>query len=122
MACADCPVPAGTKCHSKRHTWFCRYAASGDPERIAHVVSRNAAEGGTSFPPLATQAANLAGTVARFVASGGELATPEERARRLAICEGCEFFKGRRCVKCGCRLRAKVAMASEHCPLDPPKW
>lgn len=72
------------------------------------------------FPPLAQQAANLAGAVGRFIASGMATTTTEERARRLAICEGCEFFVGKRCQKCGCSLAAKVAMASEHCPIG--KW
>ena len=73
-----------------------------------------------SFPPLAQQTRNLAGAAVRFVASGGERTTTEERTRRLSICEVCDFFKDRRCLKCGCRLNLKVSMSAEHCPID--KW
>jgi hypothetical protein len=76
----------------------------------------------SQFPPLAKRARNLAGSVARFVAAGGEIATPEERDRRMDICRGCDRFVGGMCSECGCRLGFKVAMATEHCPLDPPKW
>lgn len=74
------------------------------------------------FPPLAEQARNLAGAVVRFVASGLARSTDAEQARRMAICGGCDRFAGGRCRECGCSLAFKVAMAGEHCPLDPPKW
>lgn len=89
-----------------------------DPEGRATAADRPP----PSFPPLAAQAANLAKAAARFVASGMERTTEEERDRRLAICRGCENFADGRCRLCGCSLPHKVAMASEHCPLDPPKW
>lgn len=75
-----------------------------------------------SFPPIAEQVANLAGAAGRFVASGGELSTPGERERRLAICHDCEQFADGRCRLCGCRLAVKIAMKSEGCPDDPPRW
>lgn len=76
-----------------------------------------------SYPPLAEQAGHLAGAVVRFVASGLEVTTAEERARRSSICVGCEeFVPPGRCRHCGCRLGFKIRIASEHCPLDPPKW
>lgn len=71
-------------------------------------------------PPLAAQAKTLARAVVRFVGSGLERSTSAQRAERLAVCGGCEFFAGGRCRKCGCALARKVAMASEHCPID--KW
>ena len=131
MRCPSCPVRPDRPClgETPRFASFCALAEGGDPVKRAHVVNRSAiAEGGPSgeptgtFPPLLTQARNLAGAVVRFVASGGELASDEEKARRLAICEACDQFSHGRCRRCGCLLMAKVAAATEHCPLDPPKW
>jgi hypothetical protein len=131
--CDACPVPADRPClgGTPRFPTFCGWAASGDPVKVGHVVGRSAiAERGRGgeptgeFPPLLTQARNLAGAVARFVASGLDVATPELRSQRLAICRSdvCGQFVGGRCKLCGCRLAAKVASAVEHCPLDPPLW
>jgi hypothetical protein len=74
------------------------------------------------FPPLLEQAGTLAGAVGRFVASGLEVASPEVRAERWATCGACEHFVNKRCTLCGCRLAAKIAMKSERCPDDPPRW
>lgn len=50
----------------------------------------------------------------------------DEIAKRLAICGECDFYvaPSMRCShpKCGCFLRFKTRLTSEHCPLDPPKW
>lgn len=126
MRCASCPVPAGRPClgETPRFASFCAWAASGDPVKAAHVVGRSAiAEGRPTrrsarpFPTLAEQAVNLAGAVARFVAGGFELATPELKARRIATCERCDRFAGGRCRECGCQLVAKIALAGERCPI-----
>lgn len=72
-------------------------------------------------PPLAEQAGHLAGAVVRFVASGLEVTTAEERARRSSICIGCEeFVQPGRCKICGCKLGLKIKMKSEGCPIG--KW
>jgi hypothetical protein len=75
-----------------------------------------------SYPPLATQAGNAIGSMARFVASGFAVATAEEQARRLAICHLCPEYDAIRvrCRKCGCRVRLKARIASDRCPLS--KW
>lgn len=103
------------------HARFCTLAAEGHAGYISMLCGDDAPPA-TSFPPLIVQAGNLAGAVGRFVASGMEMSTGSERTRRMEICGGCAFFAEGRCSKCGCSLAAKVAMASEHCPLDPPKW
>jgi hypothetical protein len=74
------------------------------------------------FPPLTEQAANLAGAVVRSIASGLKRRTPEQQAEIMAICRECPEFSSGRCRICGCRLKVKIALASESCPLDPPKW
>jgi hypothetical protein len=53
-------------------------------------------------------------------------ASEEEVARRFAICQGCEFFDGKACTKCGCpvvrekQFVSKLSWANERCPAG--KW
>jgi len=55
-------------------------------------------------------------------------ASPEERLRRLDICEGCEHaivsrIAGRdvaRCGACGCPLSSRTRFKQAHCPKG--KW
>lgn len=35
---------------------------------------------------------------------------------RLTICNPCNYRKGSKCEVCGCYLKLKAKMASEHCP------
>lgn len=109
------------------------WAASRDPVRRRHAANfRALKEGRTagppaspSFPPLAEQAANLAGAVGRFVASGGAMTTPEERERRLTICAECPHYASGppgRCTLCGCVAQLAARVASKHCPDTPPRW
>lgn len=80
-----------------------------------------------SYPSLARQALNLAGAAGRVVAAVANgvayRVSEEEHARRLAICQACEFHDAakRRCTKCGCG-GAKLHLATERCPLEPPRW
>jgi len=55
-----------------------------------------------------------------WAAAGFPVASREEQARRLATCRGCEHWRDNRCLLCGCYLARKVAMKTEHCPID--KW
>lgn len=77
-------------------------------------------------PGLVAKVAHGAAGIAAAVA-GVDKASDEEIERRQAICKGCEFavkvlgvFK--KCGKCGCVIKAKIRLASEHCPLEKPKW
>jgi hypothetical protein len=75
---------------------------------------------------LAQKAKNLAragGRVVKAVVKGRRVVvSDEERDSRLEICQGCEFFSGMTCLKCGCIALFKSRLATEHCPLVPPKW
>lgn len=79
-----------------------------------------------AFPPFIKEAKTFAVAVGRavrsLVARKKVLAQPEIRAERMAICEECEYFAkdAVRCYKCGCKLFAKVALATEACPEG--KW
>ena len=44
------------------------------------------------------------------------------KAKRMAVCEACEWKKGSRCGKCGCFQVLKLNMNNARCPLPEPKW
>ena len=77
-------------------------------------------------PSLIQKAKNFATSTARHVAAGMPQASQEQIDARFAICQGCEFFDGRACTKCGCpvvREKAfvsKLSWANEKCPAG--KW
>jgi hypothetical protein len=83
-------------------------------------------------PSLAKQAWNYGKAVAKWKLAGSPTRTEAEIAERFAICEACEFFSTKtrpHCTICGCTcsettdgLKSKLAMRTETCPLDPPKW
>lgn len=80
-------------------------------------------------PGLLRRGASFLTAVARWKAAGSPVRSPERIEEILAICQACEHFQRSRCNKCGCAvnkspngLRNKIAMATERCPLQPPKW
>lgn len=66
--------------------------------------------------------------VARWIKAGRPVRPRDEVARIYdTICQPCEYFNGKNCKICGCRvardglaLRNKLALGSEHCPKK--KW
>lgn len=78
-----------------------------------------------SPPPRGHQIRSFAGAVVAEcgAALAGEPAVePEEKARRISICEGCECFiaTDRRCSECGCWVDAKAGFRTQQCPEG--KW
>jgi len=71
-------------------------------------------------PPLAEQAWNLARSLADFLADGCQTVTAGDYRRRLEICDPCDYRRGNRCLKCGCRLSLKARGRAFKCPLG--KW
>lgn len=76
-------------------------------------------------PTLLERAQRYAAALWRHAADGLRITSPDELARRLAICQNCPSgeFDGAGCRVCGCpvnstenSLRNKLAMASEACP------
>jgi len=72
------------------------------------------------LPPVTRQAKNLI-CAARQAILNPKPVSKEERERRLAICQSCEFLKdGKRCLKCGCHVNWKSRLEAWHCPIS--KW
>ncbi len=88
-------------------------------ERDDHIVGE-----ATAFPPLTTQAGNLAGAVGRVVKAAvtGEpiRVSPEEHEKRHGVCMACDQLVNNRCKLCGCRFLTKIELATERCPIG--KW
>ena len=74
--------------------------------------------------------ARYAKAMARWIAAGRPTRTQEQIDAILTThCGPCEHFTNGACGKCGCKVnrnpeawRNKLAMGTEACPLDPPKW
>lgn len=73
-------------------------------------------------PTAAEQAANLGRSLFAWATSGFAMTTDDERSARLSVCAGCEHWDAapRRCRLCGCYTDAKIALKTEHCPIN--KW
>lgn len=73
---------------------------------------------------LGQKARNAAGATTRVikaVATGQQVVVDQaEQDRRMTICTVCEFFTGTTCRKCGCHIRFKAKLQTEHCPIL--KW
>ncbi len=79
---------------------------------------------GSQQPSILKKASNLAGAGVRVIKAVTHRqrisASTEEQQRRLSICEVCEFSKNGTCQKCGCFIRFKTKLETEHCPIH--KW
>lgn len=107
----------------------CGYALKHDYDE---APSRQCRGGQSAQPSNAKQAWNYAKALAKWTAAGMPKRDQAEIDRLFAICNSCEHFVNDsrpHCGLCGCScgegdnpLANKLAMGTEHCPLDPPKW
>jgi hypothetical protein len=82
------------------------------------------------FPSLGQQLANAAKAAGRVVGAilkSQPVSVPDDvLASREAICGVCPENVAGRCRKCGCGVKGaigfKTRLATERCPLTPPKW
>ena len=80
----------------------------------------------TTDVPFSQKLKNFTKSAVKHLASGAQLCTEEEVARRHAICQTCEFLKDGACRKCGCpvvrekKFISKLSWANESCPIG--KW
>ena len=73
------------------------------------------------LPSAAQQAKNFIGEAGRFIASGFVFAEKELVAKRVQICDDCQYLIGReRCSLCGCFMKLKAKLGSSSCPAK--KW
>ena len=76
-----------------------------------------------AYPPLVQQAVSLSRSVMKLtqrLVTGQEIrVTDAERIARLEACTRCDAFDADsyRCQHCGCYLKAKLPLATEHCPI-----
>jgi hypothetical protein len=118
--------------HHERYRWLCSDdnpdAAQRDGYRRLVMQQMTDEPAMPAYPSLWEQAGNAAKAAAGVVSAVAHgqpvAASEEEQARRLAICHACEFFDATqgRCTKCGCLGAWKTWVASQRCPLEPPKW
>ena len=73
-----------------------------------------------SFPPLATQAANLFLSAVAFVGDGCGVVDDAQYRQRLEICRVCDRRTGNRCLACGCWINVKARGRIFRCPIG--RW
>ena len=101
----------------------CGYVTHANAGTAYHVCETSKPR---PHPGLAQKAANFATSAAKHLAAGMPQCSDEERERRFAICQGCEFYDGSACSKCGCPVArerkwlSKLSWAGESCPVG--KW
>jgi hypothetical protein len=132
--CENCPCPHNCRALAA----YCLWAAESprDPVKIRHVVDVSklhaerdrTAPARPEYPPAIVQLGTALAAAVRVVKASVRSepvgVDAEEQARRLSICEACPEYDAerKRCKKCGCFAALKLRLATEHCPLEPPKW
>jgi hypothetical protein len=93
-------------------------------QKIEKAKQDLATEDVSKFPSVFQMGRNLAKQIwlsgKGVVAGDGFLANAEKVFNRLSICESCEFFRDKRCLKCGCFMEKKAHLEKATCPMD--KW
>jgi len=139
IVAASAPRPdffASRQCNSRAHCRACRlspafrqsltarFALPGVDFGCPHGIT---AETLPTFPSVAEQVHNLSSALTRAAshviqAHTLPVADSPEQERRWDICRGCANFVAdtQRCRICGCRLKAKIKLDTDHCP--DAKW
>ena len=135
--CPLCTHQTPDQCPGRSHRALCRHLECRPDLWAAKIASLPPSEAEPkdlsdlgpcpepSLPSLLTQAANLAGAVARHVAAGRPQASPEVVEARLAICRVCDHYRASdgRCggkQGCGCYVSIKASWEDQRCPLN--RW
>lgn len=104
---------------------FATLPTSFGPERIR---KRCVAARETRAPSLMVRVANYRRALVRWLAAGRPVRSRDEIKKLHAICTNCDHFTGRSCRVCGCGVHHsqgwwnKLRWATEHCPLEEPRW
>lgn len=92
-----------------------------EKELIAARYVRMALAGRPSIGTKAINASLAAARIGFAIIKGVKVVVPiEEQERRISICKSCEQFTGKTCKLCGCFIRLKARLETEHCPIK--KW
>jgi len=59
-------------------------------------------------------------TIRNTIYEEEDLSTKAQRDVWLNICELCEYFKNKGCLKCGCISESKMEYSDSSCPIN--KW
>lgn len=95
------------------------------PEIIESEKQKLQQEDLAKFPSAFQMARNLVkqswlSAKAAVIEGRGLIVDAEKANARLAICQGCEFYTQRRCIKCGCFMEAKAQFVAAICPIN--RW
>ena len=71
-------------------------------------------------PTILGMAASLAGSMAKFAASGFNRVAEQTQKLRVDACDQCEYRRENRCMLCGCFFAKKAWLPHEDCPIG--KW
>jgi len=102
---------------------FCNHRCKQNPEqfvtkeKIAYIQSRY------NMPPKWKQICNAVNALGRAINSRFRYVSLLARDERFRICNKCPHLSNKlllRCSKCGCALKLKTRLESEHCPIG--KW
>lgn len=134
MACGPkCACEPGVECLSVldpvRFGFFKEWCESGDPIKRIHVRNRSRlglipdlSDQPIHDPSFFQKATNFGRAITQHLAAGLPHTDEATVARRLSICQVCEYFDATRtaCRKCGCYMEVKVKWAEQKCPIG--KW
>lgn len=75
-------------------------------------------------PNLFQRGLKFSKAILTYAIAGMPNVSDEVFDRRMALCLQCPHYDaaGPRCLKCTCGLQVKARMATEQCPLQPPRW
>ncbi len=82
--------------------------------------SANRSEPGVPPPTVLGMAASLAGSMAKFAASGFKHVDEQTHALRVGQCEQCPYRRENRCAVCGCFFAKKAWLPHEDCSIG--RW
>lgn len=128
----DWPEALALVIERTRHERWRALCAEDHPDREFHrakVLALALATGKPAdYPGIAAMAGNLlaaAGRVVGAVATRAPVLVPDAvLAERKRLCVACPQFDeaAGRCRLCGCWTDQKLRLATERCPIEPPRW
>ena len=101
------------------------YALDRPTGALAPDLVKNCSGCGAGAPtPLnwAQVLAHFTASMAAWIKAGAPLVSGEVHGLRYAQCKACPQFRSFYCGHCKCLAYLKTRLATESCPLLPPRW